>query len=372
MRHFSLILLLSVLFAACFNREVKAQDKSKPQLKTVTRTKATKAKPKPKAQTQTAGEKTKSADAKPQDKPKTETTTRQSDSTGAKSEDKSKPATDSKATAPKGESKDAPEARTKAKQTKTTKTAGQSKTAKTESNDKSKQQTAEKSKTPKVETKEKSKQQTAVEPKEKQKTLTPNPPTKTDSVKSKTEADSVKSKTAKAPVKPKPGAVAVKQKPAPKKGVQPCNIEEAPAIRSLWLGMSRRDADRIIPTRGRVNYGNSSTITAYIDAADGFDNIGQVTAQFDEDRLNVLEIDYDKETIRWKNVEEFAESLSENLRLPHNAWNFRYKKWNRAEMKCKGFSLRINSEMNELTLEDSSLSETSEQENDNTRKIFKP
>ncbi|HEX8250348.1 MAG TPA: hypothetical protein VF599_19395 [Pyrinomonadaceae bacterium] len=381
MRYFSLIVLLLVLsVAACFGQEVKPEGKSKPKLRTTpAKPRAAKAKSAPK--TQPTAEQSKAADVKPQEKTKAETTPAKSDPAPTKPQDKPKSQTaESKSnqpqdeSKPKAESKDKPATQTKAVKSKTSKskTAKQTGTTKTA--------TRAKSKRTKAETKDKSKQ-TAVEPKEKQKTLTPNPPTQTAPVKpalekvpvkSKPETVSVKPKTDETQVKPKPDVVAVKPKTAPKTGFQPCALQDAPAIRNLRLGMSRKDADQIIPTAGRVNYINSSTITAYPDAARGFENIGQVTAQFDEDRLNVLEIDYDRSAVQWKSVEEFAVNLSDNLKLPRNAWDFRFKKWNRAEMKCKGFSLKINSEMNELTLENSGSSGASEQEASGGKKAFKP
>jgi len=132
--------------------------------------------------------------------------------------------------------------------------------------------------------------------------------------------------------------------------------------------MSRKDADKIIPTERRINYLNSSHITSYPDKNSGFENVYQVTAQFQEDKLNVLEIGYDPEAVQWKSVEEFARNISDNLKLPGNSWDFRLRKWNSAEMKCKGFSLKINSELNELTLEHASSTE----EGETGEKAFKP
>ena len=380
MRYFSLIVLLLVLSVACLGQEVKPEGKSKPKLRTTpAKPRATKAKSATK--TQPSAEQSKAADVKPQEKTKAETTPAKSDSTPAKSPDKPKSQTaESKSnqppdeSKPKAVSKDKPPTETKAGQSKTSKAKTAKQTGATKAASKAKP------KRTKAETKDKS-NQTAVEPKEKQKTLTPNPPTQTapvkpalekPPVKAKTDAVSVKPKAGDTGVKPKTETVAAKTKPAPKTGFQPCDLKDAPAIRSLRLGMSRRDVDRIIPTEGRVNYINSSTITAYPDASSGFENIGQVTAQFNEDRLNVLEIDYDRRAVQWKSVEEFAVNLSDNLKLPRHAWDFRFKKWNRAEMKCKGFSLKINSEMNELTLENSDSPGGTEQEASGNKKAFKP
>ncbi|HEY0051064.1 MAG TPA: hypothetical protein VGB68_17355 [Pyrinomonadaceae bacterium] len=385
MRYFSLIVLLLVLSVSCLGQEVKPEGKSKPKLRTTpAKPRAAKAKSASKPEPQTKAGQSKPAEIKPQDKPKAETTPAKSDSTKARPADKEKSqASDSKPNPTQDESKGKPAAQTKAAPSKQTKagskdkpkpdTAKQSGATKAAIKAKPKTIKAEtgKAKRVKVESKDKSKQ-TAVEPKEKQKTLTPNPPTQTAPVKSKADAVSVKPKADDVPVKPKTDAVSVKPKPAPKTGFQPCDLKDAPAIRSLRLGMSRREVDGIIPTAGRVKYINSSTITAYPDAASGFENIGQVTAQFDEDRLNVLEIDYDRSAVQWKSVEEFAGNLSDNLKLPRNAWDFRFKKWNRAEMKCKGFSLKINSEMNELTLENSDSPAASGQEASGNKKSFKP
>lgn len=400
MKHFSLIALLLVLsVACCFGQEVKPKrddSKPKPRLKTAPKYKVTRNKSaaKPKVQT-TTGQAKPAGEVKP--KPtqdngtKAETTPAKIDSapTGAQEKPKTQTA-DAKTNPPKAETKDKPAAQQ-------TKTVRSSKRANARSKTRPKSKTAaEKSQTSEAESKDKTKPQpTAVEPKEKQKTVTPNPPTKTATgeTETTTETTPVKTKTAKAPVKnpkpetapakTKPETVAVKPKPAaPKTGFQACNLRDAPAIRNLRLGMSRNEADRIIPNERRVNYTNSQTITSYPDGggASGFENVGQVTAQFERDRLKVLELGYDTNAVRWKNVEEFARNLSDNLKLPHNAWDFRFRKWHRAEMKCKGFSITINSEMNELTLEDfTSSEENARRENGNSnsgddegRKTFKP
>lgn len=431
MRYFSLILLVCALSVVSFGQEVKPKVKPKPRPATAVKSAVTKAKPTTKPEAPPSNAKGKSTKLKTEAEPTTKTIAGGDGVKSKQPQKPKPETKTAQAVTPKTESKSKPQTLRKTVKSKTAKTelkakpkqttAEQSNPAKVESKDKfwsTEIKSKDKSKPP---TTVEPTATTVVEPKAKQKTLTPNPPTrkaalvkpktepetvktKTETVKTKTgkvktkvetvkakaetvkpkpeteavktKAETVKTKAEAVTVKPKPEtetvkpkteAVAVKPKSVPKTGFQPCAMNDAPAIRNLRLGMSRKEVDKILPTERRVTYLNSSHITAYPDQNAGFENINQVTARFQADKLSVLEINYETDAAQWKNVEEFARNLSENLRLPTNSWDFRLRKWNSAEMKCKGFSLKINSELNELTLENPTSTD-----NETGEKPFKP
>jgi hypothetical protein len=335
MRHFILLLLLAVFSVVCFGQNTQPGNKSEQKAKsrqatsqppklTGARTKRTKPKAQPTAE-KTDATKTKpksdangSTDAESKEKPKAETKAKPVDSSKVKSEEKPKPQTaidNPKVNKPKTEA------------------------------------------TPKPKAEEK-KSANNVKPAEKPKKQAANTAAAVEQIKT-------------AEVKPKD-----KPKLPQTAALEPCHLtlKDAPVIRNLRLGMARDEVDQIIPNDSRVKYINSSTITSYpyFTNAAGFENIYQITAKFYENRMNGLEIAYDTNAVEWKNVQEFARNLSDNLKVPFNAWRFSKSRPNFAEMRCKEFALEIDSALNELTLQNSTSTEGIQQANDNNKKGFKP
>lgn len=151
-------------------------------------------------------------------------------------------------------------------------------------------------------------------------------------------------------------------------------LKDAPVIRGLKLGMSRDEADKIIPP-DRVRYLDSSAITAYpqYSKSAGFENVYQVSAQFFEEKLNTLEIVYDPNTIKWKDAKEFAENLAQNFNIPYRFWKFNARETSVSEMRCRDFSIQIDSAQNELRLEKRTEIQSSVQiKKEDTKKVFKP
>ena len=154
-------------------------------------------------------------------------------------------------------------------------------------------------------------------------------------------------------------------------------LTDSPAIRGLQLGMSRTEVDRIIP-QDRVRILNSSAISAYpqFGKTAGFENIYNITAQFLDEKLNLLEIVYDPTAVKWKNSREFAENLSENLKLPLRFWKHKPGITTVSEMRCREFALEIDSEANQIRLERiftlQSNEPTKEQVQEKDNKSFKP
>jgi hypothetical protein len=171
-------------------------------------------------------------------------------------------------------------------------------------------------------------------------------------------------------VKPSPVA---KTKPAPTPSQCDLTLKDAPLIRGLRLGMSRDEADGIIPL-DRVNIINSSDIISYpqFSNASNFKDVYQISARFSEDRLSALDIVYESESQKWKNAKEFAEALSESFKLSPRFWKYNTRNAASAEMQCKEFSIKIDSAENEISLQKINASINTAQEQEAQKKIFKP
>ena len=190
--------------------------------------------------------------------------------------------------------------------------------------------------------------------------------------------------TQKAVVKPtpKPKPVAkttptpkpvVKSTPVPSPAKCGLTMDNAPAIRGLRLGMSRSEANLLIPG-DRVKVLNSPTIIAYpqYSRVRGFENVYQITAHFFDDTLSDFTIEYDSDAKKWKNAKEFAQNLSANLNLPYKYWKFNPKNAAASEMQCSDFSITLDSSSNEITLEDLGVKEKTPQYNSLRKEVFKP
>jgi hypothetical protein len=184
---------------------------------------------------------------------------------------------------------------------------------------------------------------------------------------------------------PSPVIAAVKTMPTPKTNATPApvaktttvsvsnkcdlGLNDSPVIRGLKLGMSRDEADKIIPL-DRVRILNSSAISAYpqFGKTQGFENVYQITAQFGGEALERLEIVYDPTYVKWKSAKEFAENLSSNFNIPSRFWKYDSKNAALSELRCREFTVSIDSESNEIRLERVSAAQTG----DESIKAFKP
>lgn len=165
---------------------------------------------------------------------------------------------------------------------------------------------------------------------------------------------------AKASPTPTPKPVA-KASPTPKPDVKPtppstpanCELalKDSPVIRGLRLGMSRAEANRIIPQE-RVLVLDSPTIIAYpqFTNAAGFENVYQIIARFADEALSGFTIEYDADAKKWKSGKEFAKDLSDNFNLPYKYWKFNARNAAASEMQCRDFTINLDSSTNELTL----------------------
>lgn len=174
--------------------------------------------------------------------------------------------------------------------------------------------------------------------------------------------------------KPSPkDAPVANTKPSPTPKTCQMTLAEAPSIRGLRLGMTRDEADRIIP-RNRVTIVDSSDIVSYprTGSAGGFENVYQISAAFAENRLSSLGIIYDPENVKWKSVREFAATLSENFSLAPVYWKYDARSRTTAEMQCRDFAIMINSEANEITLRQTSAGQKPALDTEAQKKVFRP
>ncbi|HEY0426663.1 MAG TPA: hypothetical protein VGC76_02550 [Pyrinomonadaceae bacterium] len=176
--------------------------------------------------------------------------------------------------------------------------------------------------------------------------------------------------------KPSPAPVAKTNpvsKPKPTPAQCDLALNDSPSIRGLRLGMTRDEADEIIPG-DRITIINSSDIISYphYSRARGFENIYQISARFFDDRLSALEVVYEEADVKWKNAKEFAENLSSNFKLSPVFWKYNTRDAAFAEMQCKDFSIKIDSSANEISLQKINAPQKTAQEMTTEKKIFKP
>jgi hypothetical protein len=150
-------------------------------------------------------------------------------------------------------------------------------------------------------------------------------------------------------------------------------LQDSPQIRGLKLGMPRTEADGIIPG-DRVRIINSSDIISYpqFSKARGFETVYQISAEFLENRLSLLEIVYDTEDVKWKSAKEFAAALSTNFNIPSRFWKYNARNQSVAEMQCREFSIKIDSSTNELSLQKMDAPQKTAQGEKSEKSTFKP
>lgn len=128
---------------------------------------------------------------------------------------------------------------------------------------------------------------------------------------------------------------------------QPCTMtkDQLPAMRKIRLGMERAEFEK--------HYRGASILVMKRHAAnpsdlEGLDGIG---FDFHQDRLYFIEYDLDANTAKWEKVQDFAKNVSENLKVPENAWRFEPGDF-LATMKCADFFVKLNSKNPTITLRD--------------------
>jgi hypothetical protein len=117
---------------------------------------------------------------------------------------------------------------------------------------------------------------------------------------------------------------------------KPCLVKEPPPIRGLSLGIPGRELK--VATHLILND---------VSKVPGFEGIQRLYIDLHNDgRISELRFDYSLET-EWKDLADFAKSISTTLKLPFAAWKLEAVA---ATMNCKGFTVTANSLNRQLKL----------------------
>lgn len=105
------------------------------------------------------------------------------------------------------------------------------------------------------------------------------------------------------------------------------NIEQAPTLRGLRLGMSIEQARAALPAlrvpqlggeQFGVTYASLDKNTSTETNKAALDGVRYVSLQFFDDHLVLIRLSYD-DSVYWESVDQFTARISSSLRLP-NAW----------------------------------------------------
>jgi hypothetical protein len=128
---------------------------------------------------------------------------------------------------------------------------------------------------------------------------------------------------------------------------QPCTMtkDQLPAMRKLRLGMERAEFEK--------NYRGASILVMKRHAVvpSDFEGLEGIAFDFHHDRLYFIEFDFNRNAVKWAKVQDFAKSVSEDLKVPVDAWRFEPGDF-LATMKCADFFVKLNSKNPTLTLRD--------------------
>lgn len=140
---------------------------------------------------------------------------------------------------------------------------------------------------------------------------------------------------------------------------QTCTMtkDQLPAMRKLRLGMDRAEFEK--------HYRGASILVMKRHAADPFDleGLDGIGFDFHRDLLYFIEYDFDQKAAKWGKVQDFAKHVSENLKLPPDAWRFEPGDF-LATMKCADFFVKLNSRNPTLTLRDTVADKAKKAEED--------
>lgn len=127
----------------------------------------------------------------------------------------------------------------------------------------------------------------------------------------------------------------------------PCTMtkDQLPAMRKLRLGMERAEFEKY--------YRGANILVMKRHAADPSDLEGLDGIAFDfyHDRLYFIEYDFNPKVWKGGKVQEFAKNVSEDLKVPADAWRFEPGDF-LATMRCADFFVKLNSKNPTLTLRD--------------------
>lgn len=134
-------------------------------------------------------------------------------------------------------------------------------------------------------------------------------------------------------------------------------IEDSPAVRGFSLRSKTVDVQKafpkfkiaasdklgasniIIPFDRLVSYGDDEeSSTVYTEDFPQYKGLDIIEFEMLDGQVVILTIEYDS-SIRWKDIAEFTNQISNNLKLP-NQWNYiGYEEFQTASLNCLDFSI---------------------------------
>jgi hypothetical protein len=131
-----------------------------------------------------------------------------------------------------------------------------------------------------------------------------------------------------------------------------CNLSfnDVSAIRGLRLGMTSEQVvsllgDPSVRDKGHIGYTRQLSNTGNSQIA-GLVDVDHIDLSLLQDQVSSIFINY--KPYNWGSAKEYAAAVSEKLNLPR-LWKYRGTE---ADMVCRDFSLKLDSSMNSLTLQD--------------------
>ena len=121
--------------------------------------------------------------------------------------------------------------------------------------------------------------------------------------------------------------------------------DQLPPVRKLRLGMERSEFEK--------HYAGASILVMKRHATDkmDFENLDGIAFDFHDNRLYFIEYDYDGKAVKWASVKDFARKISDDLKVPFDAWRFEPGDF-LATMSCADFFVKVNSKDPTLTMRD--------------------
>ena len=140
--------------------------------------------------------------------------------------------------------------------------------------------------------------------------------------------------------------------------------DQLPAMRKLRLGMERAEFEKHYRGANILVMKRHATDPADLEGLEG------IAFDFHQGRLYFIEYNFDRKAMKWAKVQDFAKNVSENLKVPEDAWRVEPGDF-LATMRCADFFVKINSRYPTLTLRDTVADKAKKAEED-AKKTSKP
>jgi outer membrane protein assembly factor BamE (lipoprotein component of BamABCDE complex) len=122
-------------------------------------------------------------------------------------------------------------------------------------------------------------------------------------------------------------------------------LKDAPVVRGMKFGMTQSEVTALFgkPLQTLDTDRNSwyYNPTMQQTAVRGLDGIMLLQIQFTGDKLYDINVNYNPQ-VSWKDAREFSQVISSNLNLPPMGWTYDRYDERRATMKCKDFTVEID------------------------------